>query len=98
MTWDGNQTVRATNCPIGDGMHHRMLRVGYLGRGQKTLAAGRENIDTQGQDPRRNRSGSNVEQAMDKAGLKAEKHVAKELHVSTKDVDKAFQEAATQVS
>ncbi len=35
---------------------------------------------------------------MDKAGLKAEKHVAKELNVSPKDVDKAILEAATQVS
>ena len=37
---------------------------------------------------------SKVEQAIDKAGLKAEKHVAKELDVSAKDVDKAVQEAA----
>ena len=35
---------------------------------------------------------------MDKAGLKAEKHVAKELDVEPKDVDKAVQEAATEVS
>jgi uncharacterized membrane protein len=41
---------------------------------------------------------SKVEQAVDKAGLKAEKHVAKELDVSPKDIDKAVQEAATQVS
>ena len=41
---------------------------------------------------------SKVEQALEKAGLKAEKHVAKELDVSTKDVDKAVQEAAGEVS
>ena len=41
---------------------------------------------------------SKVEQAIDKAELKAEKHVAKELDVSAKDVDKAVQEAATEVS
>ena len=37
---------------------------------------------------------SKVEQAVEKAGLKAEKHVAKELDVSAKDVDKAVQETA----
>ena len=37
---------------------------------------------------------SKVEQAVEKAGLKAEKHVAKELNVSAKDVDQAVQEAA----
>ncbi len=41
---------------------------------------------------------STIEQAIDKAALKAEKHVAKELNVSPKDVNKAVQEAATQVS
>ena len=41
---------------------------------------------------------STVEAALDKAGLKAEKHVAKQLDVSTKDIDKAVKEAATQVS
>ena len=41
---------------------------------------------------------STVEQAVEKAGLKAEKHVAKELDVSPKDIDKAVQEAAAQVS
>jgi uncharacterized membrane protein len=41
---------------------------------------------------------SKLEQAVDKAGLKAEKHVAKELDVSSKDVDKAVQEAASEVS
>jgi uncharacterized membrane protein len=40
---------------------------------------------------------SKIEQAIDKAALKAEKHVAKELNVSPKDVDKAVQEAATEV-
>jgi uncharacterized membrane protein len=37
---------------------------------------------------------SKLQQALEKAGLKAEKHVAKELDVSKKDVDKAVQEAA----
>ena len=37
---------------------------------------------------------SKVEDAIDKAQLKAEKHVAKELDVSAKDVDQAVQEAA----
>jgi uncharacterized membrane protein len=41
---------------------------------------------------------SKVEQAIDKAALKAEKHVAKELDVSAKDVDKAVREAASEVS
>jgi uncharacterized membrane protein len=41
---------------------------------------------------------SKLQQALDKAELKAEKHVAKELDVSTKDVDQAVQEAATEVS
>ena len=37
---------------------------------------------------------SKLEQAVAKAELKAEKHVAKELDVSAKDVDTAVQEAA----
>jgi uncharacterized membrane protein len=37
---------------------------------------------------------SKLEQAVQKAELKAEKHVAKELNVSAKDVDTAVQEAA----
>jgi len=41
---------------------------------------------------------SKLEQALEKAGLKAEKHVAKELDVSPKDVDKAVQEAAGALS
>ncbi len=41
---------------------------------------------------------SKLQQAVEKAGLKAEKHVAKELDVSAKDVDKAVQEAAGEVS
>ena len=41
---------------------------------------------------------SKVEQAVDKAGLKAEKHVAKELDVKPKDIDKAVREAATEVT
>ena len=41
---------------------------------------------------------SKLEQAVDKAGLKAEKHVAKELDVKPEDIDKAVQEAATEVS
>jgi uncharacterized membrane protein len=41
---------------------------------------------------------STLESALDKAGLKAEKHIAKELDVSSKDLDKAVQEAASEVS
>ena len=41
---------------------------------------------------------SKLQEAIDKAALKAEKHVAKELDVSPKDVDKAVQEAAGEVS
>jgi hypothetical protein len=41
---------------------------------------------------------SKVQQAVDKAALKAEKHVAKELDVSAKDVDRAVQETAQEVS
>jgi hypothetical protein len=41
---------------------------------------------------------SKVQQAIDKAALRAEKRVAKELNVSPKDVDRAVQEAATEVS
>jgi uncharacterized membrane protein len=41
---------------------------------------------------------SKVEQAVEKAGLKAEKHVAKELDVSPKDIDKAVQQAAGTLS
>ncbi len=41
---------------------------------------------------------STVQAALDKANLKAEKQVAKELDVSTKDVDAAVQEAAKEVS
>jgi uncharacterized membrane protein len=41
---------------------------------------------------------SKAEQALEKAGLKAEKHVAKELDVSPEDVDKAVQEAAEALS
>ena len=37
-----------------------------------------------------------MEQALDKATLKADKHVAKELDVSPKDIDKAVQEAAAE--
>jgi uncharacterized membrane protein len=37
-------------------------------------------------------------EAVDKAGLKAEKHVAKELDVSAKDVDQAVQDTARDVS
>ncbi|HEY6428988.1 MAG TPA: DUF1269 domain-containing protein [Acidimicrobiales bacterium] len=40
---------------------------------------------------------STVEQAINKADLKAEKHVAKELDVSSKDIDKAVKEAAKDV-
>jgi uncharacterized membrane protein len=41
---------------------------------------------------------SKLEQALDKAALRAEKRVAKELNVSPKDVDRAVREAATDVS
>jgi uncharacterized membrane protein len=41
---------------------------------------------------------SKLRQAVEKAVLKAEKHVAKELGVSRKDVDQAIQEAAREVS
>lgn len=37
-------------------------------------------------------------EAVTKAELKAEKHVAKELDVSTKDVDKVVREAASEIS
>jgi uncharacterized membrane protein len=41
---------------------------------------------------------SKLQDALDKAQLKAEKHVAKQLDTSMKDVDKAVQEAAKEVS
>jgi uncharacterized membrane protein len=41
---------------------------------------------------------SKLQQAVDKAELKAEKHIAKELDVSAKDVDTAVQEAAGELS
>jgi uncharacterized membrane protein len=41
---------------------------------------------------------SKLQQALDKAALKAEKHIAKELGVSVADVDLAVQEAAREVS
>jgi uncharacterized membrane protein len=41
---------------------------------------------------------SKLQELVDKAGLKAEKRIAKELDVSPKDVDKAVQEAATEVT
>jgi len=41
---------------------------------------------------------SKVAEAVDKAGLKAEKQVAKELDVKPKDIDKAVQRAAGEVS
>ena len=41
---------------------------------------------------------SKLEQAVNKAELKAEKHVARELDVSAKDVDAAVQEAAGELS
>ena len=40
---------------------------------------------------------STVEAALQKAGLKAEKQVAKELDVRPKDIDKAVKEAATEL-
>jgi lambda repressor-like predicted transcriptional regulator len=41
---------------------------------------------------------STVREALDKAALKAEKQIAKELDVSPKDVDAAIQQAAGEVS
>jgi uncharacterized membrane protein len=41
---------------------------------------------------------STIEDAINKAQLRAEKHIAKELNASVKDVDKAVQEAAGEVS
>ena len=41
---------------------------------------------------------SKVAEAVEKAGLKAEKQVAKDLDVKSKDIDKAVREAATEVS
>src|SRR5215470_3443686 len=41
---------------------------------------------------------SKIEQAVDKAALKAEKHVAKELDVKPSDIDAAVRQAATEVS
>lgn len=41
---------------------------------------------------------STIEAYIDKAALKAEKHLAKELDVSTKDLDKAIQEAVDEVN
>ena len=41
---------------------------------------------------------SKLEQAIDKAALKAEKHVAKELNVKPKDIDDAVREAAGELS
>jgi uncharacterized membrane protein len=41
---------------------------------------------------------SKLEQVLDKAALKAEKHVAKELDVSPKDIDKAIEEAAGEIN
>jgi uncharacterized membrane protein len=41
---------------------------------------------------------SKVAEAVDKAGLKSDKQVAKELDVKSKDLDKAVREAATEVS
>ena len=41
---------------------------------------------------------STIEDALDKADLKAEKHAAEQVDVSAKDVDKAVQETAEQIS
>jgi uncharacterized membrane protein len=40
---------------------------------------------------------STLAEAVDKAGLSAEKHIAKDLDVSSKGIDKAVQQAATEV-
>ncbi len=39
-----------------------------------------------------------MQQAIDKAALKAEKHIAKQLDVSPKDIDTAVREAAGDVN
>jgi len=41
---------------------------------------------------------STIQQAVDKAALKADKHVAKEVNAESKDIDKAVREAASEVS
>ena len=41
---------------------------------------------------------SKIAQAIDKAALKADKHVAKEINTESKDIDKAVREAASEVS
>ena len=41
---------------------------------------------------------STVQQAVEKANLKAEKHIAKELNISTKEITNAVREAAADVS
>jgi uncharacterized membrane protein len=41
---------------------------------------------------------STIEQAVDKAALKADKQVAKDLDVQPKDIDKAVREAASELS
>jgi uncharacterized membrane protein len=41
---------------------------------------------------------STIEQAVDKAALKAEKQVARDLDVKPKDIDKAVREAASELS
>jgi len=41
---------------------------------------------------------STLEQAVDKAALKADKRVAKQLNVGSKDIDKAVRDAASQVN
>ncbi len=41
---------------------------------------------------------STLESALDKAEMRAEKHVAKELDVSSKEIDQAVAEAAKEVS
>ncbi|MGW7611200.1 DUF1269 domain-containing protein [Streptomyces sp. NPDC054766] len=41
---------------------------------------------------------STLSQALEKAELKAEKQIAKELDVSTDDIDKAVRQAATEVA
>ncbi len=41
---------------------------------------------------------STIEQAVDKAAVKAEKHIAKELNVQPSDIDAAIQQAAGEMS
>ena len=86
---------------------HRLRRGGRGGgRGRRPFVAWHVPRRCQGTrgDHRRRQAAlvivgqSKLEQAVDKAGLKAEKHVARELDVKPEDIDKAVREAATEVT